>query len=83
MITIKPDLFVDSEVFYSRMTKWVNTIQNVKKANGVEKIYLPGEIESETRAKRLEQGITYLSSDVNSLNDLARSLGTDSLKEPV
>jgi len=83
MITIKPDLFVDSEVFYSRMTKWVNTIQNVKKANGVEKIYLPGEIESETRAKRLEQGITYLSSDVNSLNDLARSLGTDSLKELV
>lgn len=81
MITIKPDLFVDSKTFQLRMSEWVHTIQNVEKANGVDKIYLPGEIESDTKAERLQLGIRYLSSDVHALNRLGHSLGVGSLRE--
>jgi LDH2 family malate/lactate/ureidoglycolate dehydrogenase len=83
MITIKPDLFIDSQTFHLRMEEWVKTIQNVEKANGVDKIYLPGQIESETRAERLHLGIKYLSSDIRALNELGHSLGVGSLKELV
>jgi LDH2 family malate/lactate/ureidoglycolate dehydrogenase len=65
------------------MEEWVKTIQNVEKANGVDKIYLPGQIESETRAERLHLGIKYLSSDIRALNELGHSLGVGSLKELV
>ena len=75
------DLFVDSKTFQLRMSEWVHTIQNVEKANGVDKIYLPGEIESDTKAERLQLGIRYLSSDVHALNRLGHSLGIGSLRE--
>jgi len=49
--------FMDLPEFKARMDTAIHEIKACEKANGMHRIYVPGEIEFETKAKRLTEGI--------------------------
>jgi LDH2 family malate/lactate/ureidoglycolate dehydrogenase len=49
--------FMDLPAFQARMDAAIREIKACEKADGVQRIYVPGEIEFETKAKRLIEGI--------------------------
>ncbi|HTU03815.1 MAG TPA: Ldh family oxidoreductase, partial [Candidatus Sulfotelmatobacter sp.] len=49
--------FMDLSEFRERMDTAIREVRACDKAEGVERIYIPGEIEFETKAKRLAGGI--------------------------
>lgn len=57
MAALRIDLFADPAAFKKRVDEWVRFIRDTRKAPGVERIWLPGEIEAVTREKRLANGI--------------------------
>lgn len=57
MIAIDPEAFMTKEEFKERLEKYKKELANAKKAPGVEKIYLPGEIEAEKEGFNKENGI--------------------------
>ncbi|MFD1065007.1 Ldh family oxidoreductase [Oceanobacillus locisalsi] len=56
MIAFKIENFMELEHFYDRLDDFTSLIVDSKKAPGFERILLPGEIESETKDKRLQEG---------------------------
>jgi len=50
------------------------------KADGVERIYFPGEIEQLTEEERLKDGIPYVQDEVDALNAKAEKLEVPSLR---
>lgn len=72
---MRPDLFMDTQRFKERMDKAIKEVRSVEKANGFERIYIPGEIESETLKNRLKNGIPISSELVKELQQAAKSVG--------
>ncbi|MFO7996411.1 MAG: Ldh family oxidoreductase [Dehalococcoidia bacterium] len=66
--------------FKERMDTMVRTIKESNKAPGVDRIYMPGEIEYEKSIELRKTGITLTTAVVNELNDLAESLGIPEVK---
>lgn len=54
---VNVDSFMDLPEFQAGMDTAIREIKACEKAEGVDRIYIPGEIELESRAKRLAQGI--------------------------
>jgi LDH2 family malate/lactate/ureidoglycolate dehydrogenase len=50
------------------------------KAEGVERIYFPGEIEQLTEEERLKDGIPFVQEEVDALNAEAEKLGVPKLR---
>ena len=48
---------------------------NASPAEGVKRVYLPGQIETEKKKERLVKGIPYLENDVETLNEFADEYG--------
>ena len=48
-----------------------------KKMAGVDRIYMPGEIEQLTEARRREEGIPYVEAEVSALNTEAERVGVE------
>ena len=77
MIAINVEAMMPMEQFHQRVDSMIEKIKNSPKAKGVERIYLPGEIELERFAENQEKGID-LPDDVRiKLNGLAEDLELD------
>jgi LDH2 family malate/lactate/ureidoglycolate dehydrogenase len=56
-LVVKADLFQPLASFKHRMDQMIREIRNVSKMEGIERIYLPGELELERETERKQQGI--------------------------
>lgn len=56
-IVMRADLFQELQQFKQRMDQMIQEIRAVPLMEGVERIYLPGELEELTMARRIEKGI--------------------------
>ncbi len=68
---IRIDHFADVAAFNRRMDEWIRLIRGTRKAHGVDRIWLPGEMEWRTRVERLAAGIPLNDNMVQELNSLA------------
>jgi LDH2 family malate/lactate/ureidoglycolate dehydrogenase len=71
-IVMRADLFQDIEFFKQRVDQMIQEIRELPLMDGVEKIYLPGEIERENESDRLKNGIPLGSETIAELVTLAR-----------
>jgi LDH2 family malate/lactate/ureidoglycolate dehydrogenase len=76
-LVMRADLFMPIEAFKARMDRVIAEIRSVGRMEGVERIYLPGEIEMELAAKRREQGIPLSLKVYEELVDLGKQLGVE------
>ena len=67
--------FMDLPEFQARMDTAIREIKACDKADGVTRIYIPGEIELETKAKRLADGIPIPGQVVADFEALGQELG--------
>ncbi|KAL2262775.1 hypothetical protein VTK26DRAFT_69 [Humicola hyalothermophila] len=75
IVALKPDLFMSLEEFKQRMDVLYQRVVGSEKAEGVERIYFPGEIEHLTEERRLMEGIPFVQSEIDALNAEAEKLG--------
>jgi LDH2 family malate/lactate/ureidoglycolate dehydrogenase len=69
-MAIDIEKFMPLNQFKQLMESYVESIKQSKKAKGVSRIYLPGEIELEKERKSLDEGIPLSDATVTSLNQL-------------
>lgn len=67
--------FMDLREFRAGMDKAIREIKTSERADGVERIFIPGEIEFETKAERLAQGIPIPEPVVKDFLALGKELG--------
>jgi LDH2 family malate/lactate/ureidoglycolate dehydrogenase len=70
--------FMPQNEFMRRMDQLINVLKSSKKANGINEIFIPGEIEHLTNKKRLKEGIPIPKKIIDTLNGLAEELGEES-----
>ncbi|KAI7500988.1 Malate/L-lactate dehydrogenase [Hortaea werneckii] len=80
LVCIRPDLFMSREEFGERMDVLYERVTEGKRAQGVERIYMPGELEQITERKRREEGIPFVKGEVEGLNAEARRCGVEGLR---
>lgn len=56
-LVMRADLFQPLDAFKSRMDQTIRKIRSVNKMDGVDRIFLPGEIECELEQERLQSGV--------------------------
>jgi ureidoglycolate dehydrogenase (NAD+) len=66
---------MDLPEFKAGMDKAIREIKTSTKAEGVKRIYIPGEIEFETKAERLKNGIPIPEAVVKDFAALGKELG--------
>ncbi|HJM51339.1 MAG TPA: Ldh family oxidoreductase [Alphaproteobacteria bacterium] len=71
--------FEDLAVYRRRMQKAIKEIRGLRRAPGVERIYLPGERERLLRAERRQSGVPLARGTVAGLRRVADELGVDPL----
>lgn len=77
-MVFRPDMFLDSEEQYrERMEVLVERVRASDKAAGVERIFIPGEIEAEKELAQKTGGIPYTRGEVDALHQLADQVGSD------
>jgi LDH2 family malate/lactate/ureidoglycolate dehydrogenase len=74
--------FIPLEIFRRRIDEMVGAIHACDLAEGVDRIYVPGEIENNRKLERLAQGIPLDAEVVNELRKLGEEMGI-SFPEPV
>ncbi|KAK1782369.1 Malate/L-lactate dehydrogenase [Copromyces sp. CBS 386.78] len=79
LVAIKPDLFMSLDEFRERMDVLYQKVVNSEKMHGVDRIYLPGEIEQLNEEQRLKDGIPYVKEEIDALNAEAEKLGVDKI----
>lgn len=77
MFVLKIDNILESDNFYNRLDDFTNIILNSRRAPGVEKIYLPGEIEANVRKERLEEGVKINAGLYQELLEMSEDLNID------
>lgn len=75
MLVIRPDLFLPADEVAARMAELSRRVKACPKAEGVEEIFLPGEIEGRCEAERRATGIPYRRVDLAPLAEAARAAG--------
>ena len=76
-IAIDVARFTDYETYTAEIDRGIRAIQSAKTAAGVERVYLPGEIEWRKRETWLESGIPIHVDHVQALADVADRLGVE------
>ena len=71
---LRIDGFLPADAFKKALDMQMKQYKALPKASGVERIYLPGEVEQEIENQRRTNGIPLHSSIVDSLKELAKSL---------
>lgn len=74
-VAVTVDSFMDPAEFKARMDAALREIKDSPRAPGVDRIYAPGEIEHETRARRLQDGIPLPPEVAADFTALAAELG--------
>ena len=75
MMVLRIDNFSDADGFRRRMDEWIRLIRGSRRSAGVDRIWLPGEKEFETRWQRLRDGIVLNAKMVEELRGLALEAG--------
>lgn len=76
-MVFRPDMFLDSrEEYRQRMDVLVEKVRGSEKAEGVERIFFPGEIEAEKEEAQRRGGIPYTQGEVDALHKLAEEVGS-------
>lgn len=76
-LALDPGRFMPIAEFKERVDTMIRDIKTSERAEGVDRLYLPGEIEFDLRRQRQEVGIPLLASLVDDLVALANELGLD------
>jgi LDH2 family malate/lactate/ureidoglycolate dehydrogenase len=76
-MALNVEFFVDFDEFTARVDKAIQQVHNTRKAPGVERIWMPGEREFETRIQNTEHGIPLGEESLNDLFSTAKSVGLD------
>jgi LDH2 family malate/lactate/ureidoglycolate dehydrogenase len=79
LLAIDPGRFLPLEEFRGRVDTLVRDVRSSARAEGTDRIWLPGEPEHETRIARLRDGIPLPAALVDELNGFARDLGVPAL----
>ncbi len=69
--------FMELETFHTLAKSHIENIRKSKKAEGVDRIYLPGEIEFEAELKSLREGVEIDEPTAKELEELLRKQGID------
>lgn len=78
MWAIDIELF-GAEGFYERIGELISMVTGSKLSDGIQRIYLPGEIENQTAKERSLIGVSISTSIVKNLNTVAQELGVSLL----
>ena len=73
-MVIDPECFCGRKEFKKCMDDYISTIKDSAKAKGVEEIFMPGEIEANTEAKNMKNGIIIPEVTAKGLMDLSSHL---------
>ena len=76
-IAIDVEKFISIDIFKNRMDDLIERLRNAPKAEGVERIYLPGETELEKEEKARTYGFTPGGGVLESLESIGRTLGLE------
>ncbi|MCZ6632533.1 MAG: Ldh family oxidoreductase [bacterium] len=74
---IKVDNFIPLEEFTAEMDRMIQTVRNSRRKDGVDRIYLPGEMEWLKKEAWSKSGIPMHKRHVGSLEDMADELGVE------
>ena len=74
-LALNPDAFAGSDAFDEILGRLKISITDSRRAAGVTRIVLPGQIEAETQDERLRSGIPISSRVLESLNNFAEEIG--------
>jgi ureidoglycolate dehydrogenase (NAD+) len=74
---LNPAVFIPQSQFLARMEQLREEVVQTPRAPGVERIYLPGELEHERRQMRLREGIPVHAETPAALQELCDGLGIE------
>jgi LDH2 family malate/lactate/ureidoglycolate dehydrogenase len=77
-MVFRPDMFLESmEEYYERMAAFMEKVRDSEKASGVEKIYMPGEIEFMKEKENRARGTAFTRAEVETLHRTAADWGCE------
>ena len=76
-IAIDIERFMPMAQFVPKVEEYIRSIRNARRAPGVDRIYLPGEIEALQQDKAMQEGVEIDDSVVSSIDSLLRDAGID------
>jgi LDH2 family malate/lactate/ureidoglycolate dehydrogenase len=79
-MVIDPECFVGIKEFKRSMDEYIESIKTSPKAEGVDEILMPGEIEDRCEKEQMETGIRLSPNTLEDLNALAGRIGIDQVK---
>ena len=79
VVVMKPDLFVSRAELQGRLNRLWKSVTESKAAEGVDRVWFPGEREQITREERLANGIPFTKSEIDALNAEAEGAGVAGL----
>ena len=79
-LVVKPDLFMGLNEFRDRMQYLYERVIGSETADGVGRIFFPGEMEQIEQQKRLTQGIPMVQAELDALNKEAQEIGVEALR---
>ncbi len=71
------DAWQPKDEFKAQMDKWIETYKNAKPAKGVDRVYIPGELEREKEERISKEGIPVIPAIGDDLEDIAKKLGVE------
>ncbi len=71
------DAFRTKEEFKHSMDEWIETFRGAKPAKGQDRVYIPGDIEREKRARIMVDGITILKAVEDDLREVGREFSVE------
>ena len=72
---IDPARFLDAADFRNRVDEDIDRVKASRTVEGVSRVLVPGELEAETRERRMREGIPVPVNEAQLLNDAAREFG--------
>ena len=75
IFVLSPEIFIGPDEYRARFLEWELSAVNAPPAEGVKRVYMPGQIKTENKKERLVKGIPYLEKDVETLNEFADKCG--------
>lgn len=79
-MVIDPECFVGIREFKHSMDDYIDSIKTSPKAEGVDEILMPGEIEDRCETEQIKNGVRLSPNTLEELNALANRIGLDPVK---
>jgi LDH2 family malate/lactate/ureidoglycolate dehydrogenase len=82
-MAIDPELFMARDEFLARVDLMIDQAKGSERAEGVDEIFVPGEMEMRARERNLREGVPLLPSTYKMLLDYAQEAGMETTLVPV